>query len=128
MRWRLEFYCERRRFGPLLVDAPTPASSIRFASFTRPREIRQPHQTVSYSAVWPPRSSLRTTSLTRPRLWRRLPRSSVVSSTAGDARRCAMSFSTMSERLRGVFAQAGTVELAAVVTDRDTGRSRGRSR
>ncbi len=39
-----------------------------------------------------------------------------------------MSFSTMTERLRGVFAQAGTVELATIVTDRDTGRSRGRSR
>ena len=39
-----------------------------------------------------------------------------------------MSFSTMSERLREVFAQAGAVELAAVVTDRDTGRTRGRSR
>ena len=36
-----------------------------------------------------------------------------------------MSFSTMSERYREVFAQAGAVESAAVVTDRDTGRSRG---
>ena len=39
-----------------------------------------------------------------------------------------MSFSTMSERLREVFAQAGAVESAAAVTDRDNGRSRGRSR
>ena len=39
-----------------------------------------------------------------------------------------MSFSTMSGRLREDFAQAGAVESAAVVTDRDTGRSRGRSR
>jgi cold-inducible RNA-binding protein len=36
-----------------------------------------------------------------------------------------LSFSTSSERLRDLFAQAGTVESAAVVTDRDTGRSRG---
>jgi RNA recognition motif-containing protein len=36
-----------------------------------------------------------------------------------------LSFSTSSERLRELFAQAGTVESAAVVMDRDTGRSRG---
>ena len=36
-----------------------------------------------------------------------------------------LSFSTSSERLREVFAQAGGVESATVVTDRDTGRSRG---
>lgn len=36
-----------------------------------------------------------------------------------------LSFSTSSERLRELFAQAGTVESAAVITDRDTGRSRG---
>ncbi|OLB07742.1 MAG: RNA-binding protein [Candidatus Rokuibacteriota bacterium] len=36
-----------------------------------------------------------------------------------------LSFSTSSERLRELFAQAGTVESATVVTDRDTGRSRG---
>ena len=36
-----------------------------------------------------------------------------------------LSFSTSSERLREVFAQAGAVESATVVTDRDTGRSRG---
>jgi cold-inducible RNA-binding protein len=36
-----------------------------------------------------------------------------------------LSFSTSTERLREVFAQAGTVESAAVVTDRETGRSRG---
>jgi RNA recognition motif-containing protein len=36
-----------------------------------------------------------------------------------------LSFTTSSERLRELFAQAGTVESAAVVTDRDTGRSRG---
>ena len=34
-------------------------------------------------------------------------------------------FSTSSERLREVFAQAGVVESAQVATDRDTGRSRG---
>ncbi|OGL19957.1 MAG: hypothetical protein A3F92_00225 [Candidatus Rokubacteria bacterium RIFCSPLOWO2_12_FULL_71_22] len=34
-------------------------------------------------------------------------------------------FSTSSERLREVFAQAGAVESAAVVTEQDTGRSRG---
>lgn len=34
-------------------------------------------------------------------------------------------FSTSEERLREVFAQAGQVESAVVVTDRDTGRSRG---
>jgi hypothetical protein len=39
-----------------------------------------------------------------------------------------MSVSTMSERLREVFAQAAAVELAAVVTAPDTGCSRGRSR
>src|SRR5215813_6914972 len=36
-----------------------------------------------------------------------------------------LSFSTSNERLREVFAAAGHVESAAVVTDRDTGRSRG---
>ena len=36
-----------------------------------------------------------------------------------------LSFSTSNERLREVFAQAGTVESAAVATDRETGRSRG---
>jgi RNA recognition motif-containing protein len=34
-------------------------------------------------------------------------------------------FSTSSERLRELFAEAGTVESATVVTDRDSGRSRG---
>ena len=36
-----------------------------------------------------------------------------------------LSFSTSNERLREVFAQAGVVESAQVVTDRETGRSRG---
>ena len=36
-----------------------------------------------------------------------------------------LSFSTSTERLREVFGQAGAVESAAVVTDRETGRSRG---
>jgi RNA recognition motif-containing protein len=36
-----------------------------------------------------------------------------------------LSFSTSTERLREVFARVGTVESASVVTDRDTGRSRG---
>ena len=36
-----------------------------------------------------------------------------------------LSFSTTDERLRELFATAGAVESAAVVTDRDTGRSRG---
>src|SRR6267143_1882242 len=36
-----------------------------------------------------------------------------------------LSFSTSNERLREAFAAAGSVESAAVVTDRDTGRSRG---
>ena len=36
-----------------------------------------------------------------------------------------LAFSTSSDRLREVFAQAGTVESAAVVTDRDSGQSRG---
>jgi RNA recognition motif-containing protein len=36
-----------------------------------------------------------------------------------------LSFSTSSDRLREVFTQAGGVESATVVTDRDTGRSRG---
>ena len=36
-----------------------------------------------------------------------------------------LAFSTSNERLRDVFAQAGGVESAAVVMDRDTGRSRG---
>jgi RNA recognition motif-containing protein len=34
-------------------------------------------------------------------------------------------FSTSDEKLREVFAQAGQVESAVVVTDRETGRSRG---
>ena len=36
-----------------------------------------------------------------------------------------LAFSTSTERLREVFTAAGTVESAAVVTDRETGRSRG---
>ena len=36
-----------------------------------------------------------------------------------------LAFSTSNERLREVFAQAGAVETASVVTDRDTGQSRG---
>jgi cold-inducible RNA-binding protein len=36
-----------------------------------------------------------------------------------------LSFQTTSEDLQQLFAQAGTVESAAVVEDRDTGRSRG---
>jgi RNA recognition motif-containing protein len=36
-----------------------------------------------------------------------------------------LSFSTSNDRLRELFAAAGTVESAVVVTDRDTGRSRG---
>ena len=36
-----------------------------------------------------------------------------------------LSFSTSNERLREVFTQAGAVESATVVTDRETGRSRG---
>ena len=36
-----------------------------------------------------------------------------------------LAFSTTTERLRELFAEAGAVESAAVVTDRDTGRSRG---
>jgi cold-inducible RNA-binding protein len=36
-----------------------------------------------------------------------------------------LAFSTSTDRLREVFAQAGAVESAAVVTDRDTGNSRG---
>lgn len=36
-----------------------------------------------------------------------------------------LSFSTSSDRLREAFAALGAVESATVVTDRDTGRSRG---
>ncbi len=36
-----------------------------------------------------------------------------------------LAFSTSNDRLREVFAQAGAVQSAAVVTDRDTGQSRG---
>ena len=36
-----------------------------------------------------------------------------------------LSFQTSSEDLRDLFSQAGTVETANVVEDRDTGRSRG---
>ena len=36
-----------------------------------------------------------------------------------------LAFSTSTERLRELFAEIGAVESAAVVTDRDTGRSRG---
>jgi cold-inducible RNA-binding protein len=36
-----------------------------------------------------------------------------------------LAFSTSSDRLREVFAQAGSVESATVVTDRDSGQSRG---
>ncbi|MGH9897373.1 MAG: RNA recognition motif domain-containing protein [Pyrinomonadaceae bacterium] len=36
-----------------------------------------------------------------------------------------LSFRTTSEELRDLFAQAGAVESASVIEDRDTGRSRG---
>ena len=36
-----------------------------------------------------------------------------------------LAFSTSNDRLREVFAQAGAVQSASVVTDRDTGQSRG---
>lgn len=36
-----------------------------------------------------------------------------------------LSFTTSTERLRELFAEVGAVESAAVVMDRDTGRSRG---
>ena len=36
-----------------------------------------------------------------------------------------LAFSTSTETLRDLFAQVGVVESAAVVMDRDTGRSRG---
>jgi RNA recognition motif-containing protein len=36
-----------------------------------------------------------------------------------------LSFSTTEDQLRSAFAECGQVESAAVVTDRDTGRSRG---
>jgi len=36
-----------------------------------------------------------------------------------------LAFQTSSEDLQQLFAQAGTVETASVVEDRDTGRSRG---
>ena len=36
-----------------------------------------------------------------------------------------LSYSTSNDRLREAFAAVGTVESAAIVTDRDTGRSRG---
>jgi RNA recognition motif-containing protein len=36
-----------------------------------------------------------------------------------------LAFSTSNDRLREVFTQAGAVESAVVVTDRDTGQSRG---
>ena len=36
-----------------------------------------------------------------------------------------LAFQTTSEDLQGLFAQAGTVESVALITDRDTGRSRG---
>ncbi|MBA2503474.1 MAG: RNA-binding protein [Pyrinomonadaceae bacterium] len=36
-----------------------------------------------------------------------------------------LSFQTTSEELRELFAQAGTVESASVIEDRETGRSRG---
>ena len=36
-----------------------------------------------------------------------------------------LAFQTSSEDLRGLFTQAGTVESATVVEDRETGRSRG---
>ena len=36
-----------------------------------------------------------------------------------------LSFQTSSEELQQLFSQAGTVESASVVEDRDTGRSRG---
>jgi cold-inducible RNA-binding protein len=36
-----------------------------------------------------------------------------------------LSYSTSNDRLREVFSEAGQVESAVVVTDRDTGRSRG---
>ena len=36
-----------------------------------------------------------------------------------------LSYSTTEEDLRGLFAQAGTVKSVALITDRETGRSKG---
>lgn len=36
-----------------------------------------------------------------------------------------LAFQTTSDDLQGLFAQAGTVQSVAVITDRDTGNSRG---
>jgi len=36
-----------------------------------------------------------------------------------------LSFDTSSEQLQTIFAEAGTVQSASIVEDRDTGRSRG---
>src|SRR5438128_9569235 len=79
--------------------------------------------------------SSRTSCLSRSRLWRRLPRSREcrqlreisleVFAMAHKLFIGGLAFSTSNERLREVFAQAGAVESAAVVTDRDTGQSRG---
>src|SRR3970040_1170807 len=72
--------------------------------------------------------------LTRPRLWFRLPLPESVIPSGSSVWRLTMAhklfigglaFSTSDERLRELFAVAGGVESAAVVTDRDTGRSRG---
>src|SRR5213078_4166802 len=85
------------------------------------------------SRVWPGCRFIVDLLLTRPRLWRPSAFQGV-SSTAEDLLGGAMaqklfigglSFSTSSERLRELFAQAGAVESATVVTDRETGRSRG---
>jgi cold-inducible RNA-binding protein len=70
----------------------------------------------------------------RPRLWRRLPRSRDVPQLREIGSEVVMAqklfigglaFSTSDARLREVFGQAGVVESAAVVMDRETGRSRG---
>src|SRR5881296_1591629 len=71
----------------------------------------------------------------RPCLWCSLPLfQSVLAYRGRPSRRCAMAhklfigglpFSTSSERLREVFAQAGGVESATVVMEQGTGRSRG---
>src|SRR5262249_32134737 len=91
-------------------------------------------QCVSHSTVWPWRVSIWSAA---PLPGRTSAPSSAyrgVFSIAGDPQRCPMaqklfigglSFSPSNERLREVFAEAGTVESASVVTDRETGRSRG---
>jgi len=120
-------------------DDEPPAEATKATEAHRPilpRRNKPPasEETCHTEPVWTWHWFIVDPSFTRPRLWRSLPRTRECRQPREISQRWVMaqklfigglSFSTSNERLREVFAQAGVVESAAVVTDRETGRSRG---